>query len=63
MQKNDKEIESLIGKNCDRATKILNENKDILHKLAELLLEKETATGSELDDLIRAMKPGIEFSA
>jgi cell division protease FtsH len=36
---------------------------DILHKLAELLLEKETVTGSELDDLIRAMRPGIELSA
>jgi cell division protease FtsH len=35
---------------------------DILHKLAELLLEKETVTGSELDDLIRAMRPGIELS-
>ncbi len=62
-QKIDEEIESLIGKNCDRARKILNENMDILHKLAELLLEKETVTGSELDDLIRAMRPGIEFPA
>ncbi len=62
-QKIDEEIESLIGKNCDRARKILNENMDILHKLAELLLEKETVTGSELDDLIRAMRPDIEFPA
>lgn len=59
----DEEIESLIKKNCDRARKILNENMDILHKLAKLLLEKETVTGSELDDLIRAMRPGIEFPA
>jgi cell division protease FtsH len=59
----DEEIESLIGKNCDRARKILNENMDILHKLAEFLLEKETVTGSELDDLIRTMRPGIEFPA
>ena len=62
-QKIDEEIESLIGKNCDRARKILNENMDILHKLAKLLLEKESVTGSELDDLIRAMRPGIEFPA
>ena len=62
-QKIDEEIESLIGENCDRARKILNENMDILHKLAKLLLEKETVTGSELDDLIRAMRPGIELSA
>ncbi|MCP4233290.1 MAG: cell division protein FtsH, partial [Aestuariibacter sp.] len=62
-QKIDEEIESLIGDSCDRARKILNESMDILHKLAELLLEKETVTGSELDDLIRAMRPGIELSA
>ncbi len=60
-QKIDEEIEALIGDSCDRARKILNENMDILHKLAELLLEKETVTGSELDDLIRSMRPGIEF--
>ncbi|MDX2498968.1 MAG: ATP-dependent zinc metalloprotease FtsH [Deltaproteobacteria bacterium] len=62
-QKIDEEIESLIGESCDRARKILNENMDILHKLAKLLLEKETVTGSELDDLIRAMRLGIELSA
>jgi cell division protease FtsH len=62
-QKIDEEIEALIGDSCDRARKILNENMDILHKLAKLLLEKETVTGSELDDLIRAMRPGIEFPA
>jgi len=62
-QKIDEEIESLIGKSCDHARKILNENMDILHKLAKLLLEKETVTGSELDDLIRAMRLGIELSA
>ncbi len=62
-QKIDEEIESLIGDSCDRARKILNESMDILHKLAKLLLEKETVTGSELDDLIRAMRPGIELSA
>ncbi len=62
-QKIDEEIESLIGDSCDRSRKILNENQDILHKLAELLLEKETVTGSELDDLIGAMRPGIELPA
>jgi cell division protease FtsH len=32
---------------------------DILHKLAELLLEKETVMGDELDDLIALLRPGI----
>ncbi|KKM60186.1 hypothetical protein LCGC14_1544420, partial [marine sediment metagenome] len=40
-QKIDEEIESLIGDSCDRTRKILNENMDILHKLANILLEKE----------------------
>lgn len=62
-QKIDEEIESLIGDSCARTRTILNENMDILHKLANILLEKETVTGIELDDLIRAMRPGIEFPA
>lgn len=60
-RKIDEEMDNLIDRNYNRAKKILNENIDILHKLAELLLEKETITGKELDDLIRAMRPGIEF--
>ena len=60
-RKIDEEMDNLIDRNYNRARKILNENIDILHKLAELLLEKETITGKELDDLIRAMRPGIEF--
>ena len=60
-RKIDEEMNNLIDRNYNRARKILNENIDILHKLAELLLEKETITGKELDDLIRAMRPEIEF--
>jgi cell division protease FtsH len=60
-RKIDEEMDNLIDRNYNHARKILNENIDILHKLAELLLEKETITGKELDDLIRAMRPGIEF--
>ena len=62
-QKIDEAIDNLIDRNYNRARKILNENIDILHRLAEFLLEKETVTGSELDDLIRAARPGIELPA
>ncbi len=62
-RKIDEEMDNLIDRNYNRARKILNENIDILHKLAELLLEKETITGKELDDLIRAARPGIELPA
>ena len=34
----------------------------ILHKLAELLLEKETVMGAELDALIRSMNPDVKLS-
>jgi len=43
------------------ATDVLNENVDVLHKLAELLLEKETVLGKELDELIESLRPGIEL--
>ena len=41
----------------------MEENLDILHALADLLLEKETVLGKELDALILSMKPGFEFSS
>ena len=40
---------------------LLNENVDILHKLSDLLLEKETVMGKELDELIKTMRPDFEF--
>ncbi len=56
-KKIDNEISALIQKAYDTARKVLNDNLDILHKLAELLLEKETVLGAELDNLIISMKP------
>jgi len=43
----------------ERSRRILEDNIDILHKLVELLLEKETVLGKELDELIYSMRPGI----
>jgi cell division protease FtsH len=60
-RKIDQEVNNLIEKAYNRAKKTLNENLDILHALAERLLEKETVLGRELDDLILSMKPGFEF--
>jgi cell division protease FtsH len=60
-QKIDEEIIKLIKEAYQRATDVLNENVDILHKLAELLLEKETVLGKELDELIQSLRPGIEL--
>ena len=38
---------------------VVKDNLDILHKLAEHLLEKETVMGKELDELIHELRPGI----
>ena len=60
-KKIDEEINDLVEKAYNRAKKVLEENIDILHSLAERLLEKETVLGKELDELISSMKPGFEF--
>lgn len=60
-KKIDEEINQLIGNAYEKAAAVLKENIDILHKLAESLLEKETVMGAELDELINTMRPGIEL--
>jgi len=59
----DGEISKLINTAYQNAKKVLEENTDILHKLADMLLEKETVLGKELDDLIYSMRPGIRLPA
>ncbi|NNL42349.1 MAG: cell division protein FtsH, partial [Desulfobacterales bacterium] len=60
-RKIDEEVNTLIESTYNQAKKVLKENLDILHKLAELLLEKETVQGKELDELIFSLRPGIEL--
>ncbi len=60
-RKIDEEISRLVQKAYNIAKNVLEENLDILHALADLLLEKETVLGGELDILILSMKPGFEF--
>jgi cell division protease FtsH len=60
-QKIDQAIHKLIDKAYKRAQTVLGDNLDILHKLAELLLEKETVLGRELDQLIQSLRPGIDL--
>ncbi len=61
-QKIDTEIYQLINGAYENAKKVINDNLDILHALAEELLEKETVLGSEFDDIIKGLRPGIELS-
>jgi cell division protease FtsH len=49
----DKEIRTLVEEGSERARKLLSENIDKLHLLAQTLLERETLTGEDLDELFR----------
>jgi len=52
----DEEIRSVIDRNYERAERILKENEDILHKMAEALMKYETIDKDQIDDLM-ARKP------
>ena len=43
----DVEVKQIIASCYERAMQILSDNKDKLHELAKILLEKETITGIE----------------
>jgi len=60
-QKIDNEVSALVVDSYNHAKQILTDNRDILDRLAEILLDKETVMGKELDELIREMRPGIRL--
>ncbi|MBA3012647.1 MAG: ATP-dependent zinc metalloprotease FtsH [Proteobacteria bacterium] len=60
-QRIDAEIALIIDRAYQKAKKVLEENIELLHALTELLIEKETVLGSELDDLIARIKPDFDF--
>ncbi|MEO0144487.1 MAG: ATP-dependent zinc metalloprotease FtsH [candidate division WOR-3 bacterium] len=48
----DREVKKLLIESEEIAYKILTENLDKLHQIANLLLEKETITGEEIDEIL-----------
>ena len=46
----------ILKKSYDEALRILRENKDVMDKLAEFLIEKETITGKEFMKILREIK-------
>jgi hypothetical protein len=60
-RKIDSEVNRLVTRSYERAQSVLTEYVDVLHKLAEQLLEKETILGAELDEIIRQVRPGIQL--
>ena len=55
-RKVDIEVRKLIDEGYNKATKILTEKLDDLHKIAKALLTYETLTGDEIEDLINKNK-------
>lgn len=49
----DNEIKKIVNESYKKAKTLLEENIDLLHKLAEVLLDKEVVDGKELDDLVK----------
>lgn len=54
----DREVKAIIDECYERARKLLEANRDILERLVERLMEKESITGDEIDQLIMEMRPG-----
>lgn len=62
-RKIDEAVTNIINNSYNKAEDVLKENMNLLHMLADLLLEKETVLGGELDELILKEKPGFKFSS
>jgi len=53
----DNEIKSIVTGNYEKARTLLEDNMDILHKVAEVLLDQEVIDGKDLDEIIKNNKP------
>ena len=61
----DAEVKRIVEEAHERCTKILTQNIDKLHRIAEALIERETISGEELDMLIegKPLPPAEEHQA
>ncbi|MGH7884361.1 MAG: ATP-dependent zinc metalloprotease FtsH, partial [Thermodesulfobacteriota bacterium] len=48
----DREIRKIVNANYEKVLNLLNENIDLLHEIAKLLLEKEVIDSKELDNIV-----------
>lgn len=57
----DEEVKAIVTRGMQRAESILKENIDVLHRLANALLERESLDGEEIDKVIRGEElPPVE---
>ncbi|MBI2082974.1 MAG: ATP-dependent metallopeptidase FtsH/Yme1/Tma family protein [Deltaproteobacteria bacterium] len=52
----DEEVSKIVTQNYNRARKILQDNNDVLHRLAETLLEFESLDGDQIDRILKGEK-------
>ncbi|MCR4749083.1 MAG: ATP-dependent zinc metalloprotease FtsH [Lachnospiraceae bacterium] len=52
----DEEVKSMLNESLETAIKLLKENREVMDKLAEFLIEKETITGKEFMKIYRELK-------
>jgi cell division protease FtsH len=55
-QKIDEEVRSIVTGAYDRATSLIKDNLDSLHRMANALLEKETLDGGDIDKIMGEAK-------
>ncbi|MCD6262754.1 MAG: ATP-dependent zinc metalloprotease FtsH [Deltaproteobacteria bacterium] len=61
-QKIDEEVNRIVTESYDTAHKLLSDNLEILEKIAQSLLEKETLDGNDIDEIISEFIPKKENS-
>jgi len=54
----DEEIRSVIDRNYDRAERLLKENMDKLHAMAQALIKYETIDSEQIDAIMKGEEPG-----
>ena len=52
----DEEVKDMLKESYEQALKLLSENREVMDKLAEFLIEKETITGKEFMKIFREIK-------
>ena len=52
----DNEVMRILKNSYDEAIRILRENREVMDKLAEFLITKETITGKEFMQILREIK-------
>ncbi len=58
----DEEVMRILSEAYEEAKKLLNENRDLLDRLADYLLEKESITGKQFMEIFRTKYPDEEAS-